>query len=75
VLLKSRGAGTGVIAGGAVRAVMEAAGIHNILTKCIGTSNPHNVVHATMSALAQLRSPSTAAALRDVSIERVQAQA
>lgn len=55
VLLRPAGAGTGVIAGGVVRAIVELAGVHNILSKCIGTSNPHNVVKATIDGLQKLK--------------------
>src|SRR5579862_2951019 len=71
VLLKPASAGTGVIAGGAVRNVLEVAGVQDILTKCIGTSNPHNVIHATVQALQQLRSGEAAAAMRGKTLAEV----
>lgn len=71
VLLRPAGPGTGVIAGGAVRAVMEVAGVHNILTKCLGTRNPHNVVHATFDALKQLSSPEMTANRRGREVAQI----
>ena len=71
VFLKPASEGTGVIAGGAVRAVLEAAGVHNILSKSQGSSNPHNVVKATFDALLQLRNPQRIAEQRGISLDKV----
>ena len=71
VLLKPASEGTGIIAGGPVRAVIQAAGIANVLTKSIGTTNPHNVVKATFNALSQLREKQAVADLRGLAIEKL----
>ena len=71
VLLKPATNGTGVIAGGAMRAVLESVGVHNVLAKSQGSSNPHNVVKATIDALSKMRDAVAVAKLRGISLDKV----
>ncbi|NQW43639.1 MAG: 30S ribosomal protein S5 [Bacteroidetes bacterium] len=71
VFIKPASSGTGVIAGGAMRAVLESAGIHNVLAKSKGSSNPHNVVKATLDALTKLRDPFAVAKQRGINLKKV----
>jgi small subunit ribosomal protein S5 len=71
VFLKPASEGTGVIAGGAMRAVLESAGIHNVLAKSQGSSNPHNVVKATIKALAQMKDANAVARKRGITLDKV----
>ena len=71
VLMRPAPEGTGVIAGGAVRAVMEAVGIHNITARCLRSNNPQNVVKAAMAGLSSLRTPEQVAAIRGKSVEEI----
>jgi len=69
--LRPASEGTGVIAGGAMRAVLESVGVHNVLAKSQGSSNPHNVVKATIDALSQMRDAITVAKQRGVNLDKV----
>ena len=71
VLIRPAASGTGIIAGGSVRVVLESAGVKNVLSKSQGSSNPHNVVKATFKALLQLRDPLTVARQRGISLNKV----
>ena len=70
-MIKPAAAGTGVIAGGSMRAVLESAGVHNVLAKSLGSANPHNVVKATFKALAMLREPISVAKTRNIGLKKV----
>lgn len=71
VYMQPASEGTGIIAGGAMRAVFEVVGVHNVLAKCIGTSNPINVVRATINGLTSMRDPKQIAAKRGLSVEQI----
>ena len=71
VFMKPASEGTGIIAGGAMRAVLEVAGVHNVLSKCYGSTNPINVVRATISALEKMTSPAKVAAKRGLSVQQI----
>ncbi|MCP3663747.1 MAG: 30S ribosomal protein S5 [Gammaproteobacteria bacterium] len=71
VYMQPASEGTGIIAGGAMRAVCEAVGVHNVLAKCIGTNNPINVVRATINALTEMNDPETVAAKRGKTVEEI----
>ena len=71
VYMQPASEGTGIIAGGAMRAVLEVAGVQNVLSKCYGSTNPINVVRATINALADMKSPQTVAAKRGLSVEDI----
>jgi len=71
VIMRPASPGTGIIAGGAVRAVMEAAGVRDVLTKCLGTNNPHNVVKATMNGISRLKRAADVARIRGMSVREV----